>query len=115
MILRMELSLEDIKRIINAVDAFDYFDISDHLIDSLKELEKIEKRYDEVKAYGYDWDGMYFFSYDEAYSLYLDSDLVLYKCYPDGTESEVEEYDEIEKGYWYGVEKEKYKIEVKID
>lgn len=122
MIIRMEFDLEDVERIIRAIkkyaddldtgESYDYYYISDYFLKVKREINKLEARYDEVKKYGYNWVGMYFFTYDEAKVLFLDSENVIYKCYPDGTESEVDEYDELEDGYWYGIEKENYKVEI---
>lgn len=94
----------------NPDKANSYYDLAFKFLKIREFLHSQEDKYEEVRDYGYDYNGMFFFNPEEVEKLFYN--YTIYKCYPDGTDTLLESWNQIEDGFYYGIEKDDYIIEV---
>lgn len=104
---------------IENIEIYEKMMVSEALEEKLKELKSYSeiRNFDaskyysfdvrtlqDMKGYGYTWEGMYPISAREAKQKFKEFKGCLYKLYPDDTEGLVEDVSEITDDYLYGIE-----------
>ena len=69
----------------NPDKANSYYDLAFKFLKIREFLHSQEDKYEEVRDYGYDYNGMFFFNPEEVEKLFYN--YTIYKCYPDGTDT----------------------------